>query len=38
VYGPRATSDVRLRELKLAAERAEARLRRARREPTAQHD
>jgi hypothetical protein len=32
VYGPRPTSAARLRELKLASERAEARLRRARRE------
>jgi hypothetical protein len=30
VYGPRPTSAARLRELKLASERAEARLRRAR--------
>jgi hypothetical protein len=33
-YGPRLTSPTRLRELKLASERAEARLRRARREPS----
>jgi hypothetical protein len=33
-YGPRLTSATRLRELKLASERAEARLRRARREPS----
>jgi hypothetical protein len=32
VYGPRPTSTTRLRELKLASERAEARLSRARRE------
>lgn len=32
VYGPRPTSAARLLELKLASERAEARLRRARRE------
>jgi hypothetical protein len=32
VYGPRPTSAARLRELKLASERAEARLRRARQE------
>jgi hypothetical protein len=31
-YGPRPTSAARLRELKLASERAEARLRRARQE------
>jgi hypothetical protein len=34
VYGPRATSAARLRELKLASEAAEGRLRRAREQAT----
>jgi hypothetical protein len=34
VYGPRATSAARLRELKLASESAEQRLRRAREQAT----